>query len=103
MLALTREEIDLTSTANLFQLQEIIASPKFKILSQSGGLQNGQPVARTEFGGAPIFTSMIQGRFKDAITRQAFDYWTSITSLDKWLALPPKTPGVFVRAHRAAY
>jgi hypothetical protein len=103
MLALSREEIDLTSTANMFQLQELMANPKFKILSQSGGVQNGQHVARSEFGGAPIFTAMIQGQIKDAIPRQAFDYWTSITSLDKWLALPPKTPDALVDAYREAY
>jgi hypothetical protein len=103
MLALARDEIDLTSTANLFQIQEILVSPKFKILSQSGGLQNGQVMARAEFGGAPIFTSMIQSKIKDAIAQQAFDYWTSIISLDKWLALPPRTPDVLVRAYREAY
>jgi hypothetical protein len=104
MLALSREEIDMTSTANLFQLQEIIVNPKFKIFSQSGSLQNGQLMARTEFGGAPIFTSMIQDKIKEeAIPRQAFDYWSSITSLDKWLALPPKTPDVLVHAYREAY
>jgi hypothetical protein len=103
MLALSREEIDLTSTANMFQLQELMANPKFKILSQSGSVQNGQHVARAEFGGAPIFTAMIQGKIKDAVPRQAFDYWTSITSLDKWLALPPKTPDALVGAYREAY
>ncbi len=103
MLALSREEIDMTSTANLFQLAEIIANPKFKILSQSGSLQNGQLMARAEFGGAPIFTAMLQDKIKDALTRQAFDYWSSITALDKWLALPPKTPEVYVAAYREAY
>jgi hypothetical protein len=103
MLALSREEIDMTSTANLFQLQEVMADPKFKILSQSGSLQNGQHIARTEFGDAPIFTSMIEEKVQDAVTRQAFDYWTSITSLDKWLALPPKTPAAYVQAYREAY
>jgi hypothetical protein len=46
---------------------------------------------------------MIQGKIKEAIPRQAFDYWTSITSLDKWLALPPKTPDALVDAYREAY
>jgi hypothetical protein len=104
MLALARDEIDLTSTGNLFQIQDILVSPKYKILSQSGSLQNGQIMARAEFGGAPILAAMIQSRIKDdPIRRQAFDYWTSITSLDKWLALPPNTPDVLVRAYREAY
>jgi tripartite-type tricarboxylate transporter receptor subunit TctC len=103
MLALSRGEIDLTSTANLFELQGIIADPKFKILSQSGSLQNGERMARAEFGGAPLFTAMLKDKIKDKITQQAFDYWASITSLDKWVALPPKTPEPYVRAYREAY
>ena len=103
MLALSRGEIDLTSTANLFELQGILADPKFTIVSQSGSLQNGERVARAEFGRAPLFTAMLKDKIKDKVTQQAFDYWTSITSLDKWVALPPRTPEPYIRAYREAY
>jgi len=103
MIALDRGEIDLTSTANLFQIQKIMGSGLFQTLSQSGTLHRGRIVSRPEFGGAPMFATLMEGRIKDPIVRQAFDYWSSMTSLDKWIALPPKTPEAFVRAYRDAY
>jgi hypothetical protein len=45
----------------------------------------------------------MQGHIKDPIARKAFDYWSSMTALDKWLALPPQTPEHLVRAYRSAY
>jgi hypothetical protein len=103
MVALERSEIDMTTTANLFQIQKLRGTGKFDIVSQSGSLQKGHAVPRPEFGDAPVFASLMHGRIKDQIVQKAFDYWSSLTSLDKWLALPPKTPAAFVRAYRAAY
>jgi len=103
MIALERGEIDMTSTANLFQIQKLLDSGKVEFLSQSGTLRQGRIVPRPEFGAAPIFATMMQGKIKDPVIQQAFDYWASMTSLDKWLALPPKTPDPVVRAYRDAY
>lgn len=103
MLALERGEIDMTSTANLFEIQKLLDAGKIEFLIQSGTLQKGQIVPRPDFGGAPIFADVMQGKIKDPIGQQAFDYWASLTSIDKWLALPPKTPDPVVRAYREAY
>ena len=103
MIALERGEIDMTTTANMFQIQKFLGSDKFAILAQSGSLQNGRNTPRPEFGGAPLFSSLMQGRINDAIGEKAFDYWSSMTALDKWIALPPNTPAPFVRAYREAY
>jgi tripartite-type tricarboxylate transporter receptor subunit TctC len=103
MVALERGEIDMTSTANLFQIEKFLASGRFKILTQSGSLHKGRTVPRPEFGGAPMFADLMQGKIKDPIMQKAFDYWATMTSLDKWFALPPGTPELLVRAHRTAY
>jgi hypothetical protein len=103
MIALERGEIDMTSTANLFQIQNFMDTGRFKILSQSGTLQRGDTVPRPEFGDAPMFARLMQGKIKDPIIQKAFDYWATMTSLDKWFALPPSTPDAFVRVHREAY
>lgn len=104
MVALDRGEIDMTTTANLFQLHRFVSAPdRFKVMAQSGSLQKGQTVARPDFGDAPVFARMMDGKIKDPIVQKAFDYWLNLTSLDKWLALPPKTPEPFVRAYREAY
>ncbi len=103
MLALERGEIDMTSTANLFQIQKLLDSGKVKFLSQSGTWQKGKFSARPEFDGAPIFSAMMLGKINNPIARQAFDYWAGMTSIDKWIALPPKTPHPLVQTYRDAY
>ena len=103
MVALERGEIDMTSTANLFQIEKFLQMGRFKILTQAGTLQKDQPIGRPEFGTAPIFAALVRNKIKEPVVERAFDYWSSMTSLDKWIALPPKTPELFVRAYRGAY
>jgi len=103
LIALERGEIDMTSTANLFQIQKFLQTGRFKILSQSGTLHQGKTVPRPEFGEAAMFANLIKGKISDPHVQRAFEYWTTMTSLDKWFALPPKTPEPMIRAHRAAY
>jgi hypothetical protein len=103
MIALERGEIDMTATANLFQIQKFLDSGKFKILTQSGTLKNGQMLPRPEFGDAPLIANLMQGKITEPLLQQAFDYWVSLTALDKWVALPPKTPENFIQAYRDAF
>jgi hypothetical protein len=103
MLALESGEIDMTSTGNLFQIQRLIDTGKFRILVQSGTLRNGSIVPRGEFGDAPVMTKLLDGKITDPLAMKALDYWSSIAVTDKWLALPPKTPEPIVGVYRAAY
>ncbi len=103
LIALERGEIDMTATANLFQVKKFLDSGKFKILTQSGTLKNGQMLPRSDFGDAPLVAGLMQDKIAKPLERQAFDYWLSLTALDKWIALPPKTPENFVRAYREAF
>ncbi len=103
MLALERGEIDMTATANLFQIQKLLETGRFKILSQTGTLKNGAVVTRPEFADAPNLARMLEGRIGDPLVRKAFDYWSSIATIDKWLALPPKSPKPLLEAYRRAY
>jgi tripartite-type tricarboxylate transporter receptor subunit TctC len=103
MLALVRGEIDMTTTANLFEVDEFLASGKYKLVAQSGTLQNGQVIPRPEFGDAPVFATAMRGRIKDPVVQKGFDYWVGLSALDKWLALPPNSPQPYVRAYREAF
>jgi tripartite-type tricarboxylate transporter receptor subunit TctC len=103
LLALARGEIDMTATGNLFQVEKVLAIGDFKLLSQSGSLRKGEMIGRPEFEGTPLFASLMQGRLKDPVVQKAFDYWMSMTSLDKWIALPPRTPEPVVQAYREAF
>jgi tripartite-type tricarboxylate transporter receptor subunit TctC len=103
MLALERGEIDMTSTANLFLIQKLASSGRFKILVQTGTLKNGVMVARPDLGDAPVLANLLQGKIADPVARNGFAYWTNIATMDKWLALPPKTPQPLVDLYRDAY
>lgn len=102
-IALERGEIEMTSTANLFEVQKLLDSGKFKFLTQSGAYHRDGTTPRPEFGDTPVFANLMKGKINDPTAQQAFDYWASLTSLDKWVALPPKTPEPVVQAYRAAY
>jgi tripartite-type tricarboxylate transporter receptor subunit TctC len=103
MLALERGEIDMTATANLFLIQKMLESGRFKILVQTGTFKNGATVARPDFGEAPTLAKLMEGKISDPLAQQAFAYWGNIASMDKWLALPPKSPKGIVDVYRAAY
>jgi tripartite-type tricarboxylate transporter receptor subunit TctC len=103
MLALSRGEIDMTSTANMFQIAQYTKSGKFDILNQSGSLDHGKTVPRPDFGNAPLFVEQMKGKIEDPLAQKAFAYWVSINSMDKWLGLPPGAPDDVVKVYRAAF
>jgi tripartite-type tricarboxylate transporter receptor subunit TctC len=102
-LALERGEIDMTSTANLFLLQKLLATDKFKLLAQTGRIKDGVAVARPDFHDAPLLSHLLQGHVDDPLAAQAFRYWDASVSMDKWLALPPKSPPAMLAAYREAF
>jgi tripartite-type tricarboxylate transporter receptor subunit TctC len=103
MLALERGEIDMTSSANIFLVQKLLNSGKFTGVVQSGSYRRGSIEPRPEFGDAPIFARLMEGKIADAAGREGFAYWSSIKSIDKWLALPAKTPPAMLELYRDAY
>jgi hypothetical protein len=102
-IALQRGEIDMTATGNLRDVQHLIDNGALKILTQSGTIRNGDLSKRPEFGDAPVLANVVQPKISDPLEKQSFDYWTSLTSIDKWLALPPGTPEPIVEAYQKAY
>jgi hypothetical protein len=103
MIALERGEVELTSTANMFQIEKLMQGGKFEVLTQSGTLANGTVVGRPDFGDAPIFSQQMDGKITDPLAKKAFAFWRAQASIDKWLALPPGTPKAIVETYRAAY
>jgi Tripartite tricarboxylate transporter family receptor len=103
MLALDRGEIDMTATANLFQIKELVGSGRFRILNQSGSLENGKYVGRPDFGNAPLVTDLLAGKINDPLGQKAFKYWFNVTAMDKVFALAPGTPASIVATYRDAF
>jgi tripartite-type tricarboxylate transporter receptor subunit TctC len=101
--ALERGEIDMTATGTIPLVQKMLATGKFKILAQSGMLEDGKFVERPDFGNAPIIGKDMIGKIKDPIAQKGFEYWTALNMMDKWLALPPGTPKPIVDIYRKAF
>jgi tripartite-type tricarboxylate transporter receptor subunit TctC len=101
--ALERGEIDMTATGTIPLVQKMLNTGKFKILAQSGMMENGVFVQRPDFGDAPIIGKDMVGRIKDPIARKGFEYWSALNSMDKWLALPPGTPQPILDVYRKAF
>jgi tripartite-type tricarboxylate transporter receptor subunit TctC len=101
--ALERGEIDMTATGTIPLVQKMLNTGKFKILAQSGMMENGVFVQRPDFGDAPIIGKDMVGRIKDPIAQKGFEYWSALNSMDKWLALPPGTPQPIVDVYRKAF
>jgi hypothetical protein len=103
MLAFDRSEVDITSTGNIFQIQDRLNGGKLKILHQTGYLENGRIVGRAEFGNAPLFPELMKDKIKDPTAQAAFNYWTALNTGDKWIGLAPATPDNIVDAYRDAF
>jgi tripartite-type tricarboxylate transporter receptor subunit TctC len=102
-IALERGEIDMTATANSSEIESAIGSGKFRVLNQSGSLENGKFVGRTDLHGAPLVPDIMANKIADPLAQKAFEYWKNITATDKFLALAPGTPGPVVTAYREAF
>jgi tripartite-type tricarboxylate transporter receptor subunit TctC len=101
--ALERGEIDMTASSNLFQVAKLLETGKVKVLTQTGSLENGKFLPRSEFADVPVFPNQVEGKRKDPVQDQAYQYWFALVLLDKWLALPPGTPKNYVAAYREAF
>jgi hypothetical protein len=103
ILALERGEIDMTATANLYLVQKLLDTGRFDIMVQTGSLMNGALAGRPDFHDAPLLQTLLKGRIADPLAQRAFEYWETIATMDKWLALPPRTPAPILAVYRDAY
>lgn len=101
--ALERDEVAMTSTGNMYHVERLLSSGRFKILTQTGLYSNEQFGPRPEFGDAGLIMEMLRGKIKDEVAAQAFTYWSTLTALDKWLALPPGSPADIRDLYRAGF
>lgn len=101
--ALERGEVAMTSTGNMYHVERLLGSGRFRILTQTGSYTNEQFGPRPEFGDAGLITEMLRGKIKEEVASQAFTYWSTLTALDKWLALPPGAATEIRDVYRAGF
>lgn len=102
-MALERGEVDMTASGNLFLIQRLVGTGRFKILVQQGEPEDGRYVGRPDFGTTPILADLLTGKITDPMAKQAYAYWESVMAVDKWVALSEGTPDDIVAAYRAAF
>lgn len=101
-LAARRREIDMLSDSSVAHLLPSVADGLLPIV-QFGALDDkNRRVARTAFPDVPIFDDLIMPKLSDKALK-SYQSWRDDQLVDKWLALPPKTPDDIVATYRAAY
>jgi tripartite-type tricarboxylate transporter receptor subunit TctC len=101
--AMERGEADMSSFGNVRDIDNLLKSGKFSVLSQSGTVKGGKAEPRAELGNAPIFSDLVRGHIKDPLAQRAYDYGENVSQVGRWLALPPETPDAIVAVYLKAY
>lgn len=102
MLALERGEVEMTSTQSMSVLNRF-RSGNYRILNQTGALENGKFVTRADFGDAPLFSDQLGDKITDDIAKSSFLYWQNRNSTEKWIALGPGVTEDIVLTYRQAF
>ena len=101
--ALERGEADMTSFGSVRDIENLLKSGRFSVVSQSGTVRDGKLEPRPEVRDAPIFAELVHGHITDPLAQRAYDYAENIGQVGRWLALPPATPAGILAAYRTAY
>jgi tripartite-type tricarboxylate transporter receptor subunit TctC len=101
-LAARRGEIDGFGSSDRRVVGGLLKSGKFKGIVQVGQLRDGKVVQRSSFPDIPTLDSLVAGKLT-GLAKRAYEAWNDTNQIDKWYALPPKTPGPMVGAYRKAF
>ena len=73
------------------------------MIAQEGVGKSGKYIARGSYPDVPVFPSVLKKENLPPIAWDGYNAWIGPSQVDKWLALPPKTPKAHVAAYRAAF
>lgn len=99
--ALERGEIDMSTFGASTDIEYLLGTGKFALISQSGSAKGGKP--RSILGNAPIIADLVKGKINDALAQKAFDYGEYVSQVGMWLALPPRTSDRIVATYVTAF
>jgi hypothetical protein len=98
---LERGEIDMSTFGASTDIEYLLGTGKFALISQSGSAKGGKP--RSILGNAPIIADLVKGKINDALAQKAFDYGEYVSQVGMWLALPPRTSDRIVATYVTAF
>src|SRR5262249_51448248 len=90
--ALERAGLGMAPFGSSTDIEYLLTSGKFAVVSQSGAVIDGKMVSRPALGNAPIISDLVKDKIKDPLAQKAFEYGEDIIQVGMWLALPPGTP-----------
>jgi len=98
--AIERGEIDMTTFGASADIEHLLRTGEFTVISQSGGEKQEK---RSILGDAPSISELVSGKIKDALAQKAYDYGEEVSEVGMWLALPPRTPERIVSSYVRAF
>ena len=101
-LAARRGEIDIFANGNGSIIARMAADGLGPIAQLGTRDENDRIVARAAFPNVPVFDDLITPKLSGKALK-AYLSWRGDQLIDKWIALPPKTPDDIVAAYRKAY
>jgi tripartite-type tricarboxylate transporter receptor subunit TctC len=98
--ALERGEIDMTTFGASADIEHLLRTGEFVVVSQSGGEKQDK---RSILGNAPGISELVRGKITDPLAQSAYDYGEEVSEIGMWLALPPQTPNQIVASYVSAF
>ncbi len=102
LLAVERGEADLTATANINPIKEMIQKDGVMALVQRGRFVDGKFRARRDLENVPVLSDLLDGKL-DQQAEETFNIWAQSTNIGKWLTLASGTPPEIVQVYRDAF
>jgi tripartite-type tricarboxylate transporter receptor subunit TctC len=102
-LALRKGEIDIFATNGLNVIDPLRNDGVIDFLVQQGQIEGNSYGPRTTFKDVPIFPVLLKNAKIPDVAYQAYRSVIAPSDIDKWIALPPKTPDDILSAYRAAF
>ena len=102
LLAVERGEADLTATANINPIKEMISKDGVMALVQRGRFVDGKFRARKDLETVPVLSDLLEGKL-DPQAAETFNIWAQSTNIGKWLTLASGTPPEIVQVYRDAF
>lgn len=97
-----RGESDIIANQNVYNVEPLIKEGMVALVQFGQRDDNGKMIPRTSFPKVPVFDNLIRPKLKGAALK-AYQTWMDDQLVDKWMALPPKTPDSYVETYRKAY
>lgn len=102
LLAVERGEADLTATANINPIKEMIQKTGVMALVQRGRFVDGKFRPRKDLENVPVLSDLLDGKL-DGQAQETFNVWSQSTNIGKWLTLASGTPPDIVQVYRDAF